>query len=181
MKAALHIRIPILDEVLNGHAAELAGDFRGYRNHAYRVANICAAISSPDAESMQKIAVAAAFHDIGIWTERTFDYIQPSIDAAHTHLAACSCSPWTPEIETMIREHHKLRSYKNNPAWLVESFRRADLVDVSMGVFKFGLPSAYLSQLFVEWPSAGFHGRLVQLSLARARSHPWNPLPMLHW
>jgi hypothetical protein len=81
----------------------------------------------------------------------------------------------------MIREHHKLRSYKNSPGWLVELFRRADLVDVSMGIFKFGLPSAYLSQLFAEWPSAGFHRRLVQLSLARARTHPWNPLPMLHW
>ena len=28
---------------------------------------------------IEKIAVAAAFHDLGIWTNKTFDYIPPSI------------------------------------------------------------------------------------------------------
>jgi hypothetical protein len=32
-----------LDRVLRGHAAELATDFVGYRNHACRVANLCVA------------------------------------------------------------------------------------------------------------------------------------------
>ena len=29
------------------------------------------------------------------------------------------------------------------------------------------------------WPSAGFHWRLVQLTLERFRTHPLTPLPMV--
>ena len=56
-----------LDEVLNAHAAALGGDFAGYRNHAYRVMNLCLALS-PIRADRKKIAIAAAFHDLGIWT-----------------------------------------------------------------------------------------------------------------
>jgi hypothetical protein len=42
-----------------------------------------------------------------------------------------------------------------------------------------GLPRAMVSELFDRWPSAGFHARLIRLSLARLRTHPWSPLPML--
>jgi len=42
----------------------------------------------------------------------------------------------------MIGEHHKLRHYRNQPSGLVEAFRQADLVDVSHGLFAFGLPHA---------------------------------------
>jgi hypothetical protein len=33
--------------------------------------------------------------------------------------------------------------------------------------------------LFATWPSAGFHWRLVTLTLNRFRSHPLTPLPMV--
>ena len=38
---------------------------------------------------------------------------------------------------------------------------------------------AVVNEVYARWPSAGFHRRLVQLSLARLRTHPWSPLPML--
>lgn len=181
MNGVLHADIPVLDQILNAHAGRLGDDFEGYRNHAYRVANMCAEISSADGERLQRIAIAAAFHDLGIWTEGTFDYVPPSIDLANAHLANSGEAPWAPEIETMIREHHKLTPYRAQPAWLVESFRRADLVDVSRGVVAFGLPRKFVGELFERWPSAGFHKKLVQLTLKQARIHPWNPLPMIHW
>jgi hypothetical protein len=62
---------------------------------------------------------------------------------------------------------------------LVEPFRRADLVDVSQGFVRFGLAREFVRDLFDRWPSAGFHKRLVQLTLARVRHHPLNPLPMI--
>ena len=36
--------VPTIDEVLHDHASELGDDFTAYRNHAYRVVNLCAAI-----------------------------------------------------------------------------------------------------------------------------------------
>lgn len=166
-----------LDDVLQTHAAALGKDFDGYRNHAYRVMNLCHALS-PSADR-DKIALAAAFHDLGIWTAGTFDYIPPSAQLATTHLAAAGPSSWTAEIETTIKEHHKLSRYRPHPDWLVEPFRKADLIDVSRGVVTFGLPRRLIADLFAQWPSAGFHKRLVQLSLTRLRTHPFSPLPMV--
>jgi hypothetical protein len=169
-----------LDAVLNAHSAALGGDRADYRNHAYRVMNLCLVLSSADDDARrERIAIAAAFHDIGIWTAATFDYIPPSVDLACAHLAAAGRSPWAPEIETTIREHHKLTRYRPNPDWLVEPFRRADLIDVSRGLVTFGLPRALIKDAFAQWPSAGFHKRLVELSLRRLGSHPLSPLPMV--
>jgi hypothetical protein len=166
-----------LDDVLSAHAEAMGGDFAGYRNHAYRVTNLCLALS-PSGDR-RKLALAAAFHDLGIWTAATFDYIPPSVELASAHLAASGRSPWAPEIETTIREHHKLTRYRPNPEWLVGPFRKADLIDVSCGLVTFGLPRALIKDVFAQWPSAGFHKPLVQLSLNRLVSHPLSPLPMV--
>jgi hypothetical protein len=81
--------IATLDRVLETHATELGEDFTAYRNHAYRVANLCVALNPGDSQVIEKIAIAAAFHDLGIWTARTFDYLAPSIELACSHLG-CS-------------------------------------------------------------------------------------------
>ena len=80
-------RLDPLDRVLETHAVELGGDFTAYRNHAYRVVNFCAALAPCADAALEKIALAAAFHDLGIWTARTFDYLAPSIELACDHLA----------------------------------------------------------------------------------------------
>ena len=171
--------IAILDELLNAHANVLGRDFTAYRNHTYRVVNLCAAQTSEDPEQLDKIAIAAAFHDMGIWTEGTFDYLGPSVKLATQYLAESSRPHWTPEISAMILEHHKISRYRDDPTSLVEPFRRADWADVTRGLIAFGLPRSLLHAVFSLWPSAGFHKRLVQLELTRLRTHPWNPLPMI--
>ncbi|HEX6903317.1 MAG TPA: HD domain-containing protein [Thermoanaerobaculia bacterium] len=171
--------IAALDGLLRAHAAQLGDDFTAYRNHTYRVVNLCAALSSKDPEQVEKMATAAAFHDLGIWTDGTFDYLRPSIRLASAHLARSGRAEWEPEITAMILEHHKISAWRGNPDWLVEPFRRADWVDVTRGLRRFGLPRRLLGEIFSAWPSAGFHKRLVQLELKRLRTHPWNPLPMV--
>jgi hypothetical protein len=79
----------------------------------------------------------------------------------------------------MILEHHKISPYRGEPQWLVEPFRRADWIDVSMGLRTFGLSRQVIREILSTWPSAGFHKRLVQLELSRLRTHPWSPLPMM--
>ena len=69
--------VPTIDEVLHDHASDLGYDFIAYRNHTYRVLNLCAVIVKGRVE-LEKLAVATVFHDLGIWTNKTFDYIAPS-------------------------------------------------------------------------------------------------------
>ena len=123
--------VPTLDALLQSHVAELGGDFTGYRNHAYRVLNLCVDFSADSPSRLEKIAVAAAFHDMGIWTDKTFDYLRPSAALATTYLRDSGNETWTTEIGEMILEHHKVSSYRRNTGSLVEPFRRADWVDVS--------------------------------------------------
>lgn len=170
--------IAVLDEVLHAHASALGRDFTAYHNHTYRVANLCLALTARDADTIHRIAVAAAFHDIGIWTAGTFDYLEPSVTAATLYLNRANRSARAPEIAAMIREHHKILPYRDRPDSLVEPFRKADWIDVSRGVLSFGLNRAFLAEVLMTWPDDGFHRRLLQLSLGRFRTHPWSPLPM---
>jgi hypothetical protein len=170
-------QIPILDQVLDGHAVELGDDFTAYRNHTYRVLNFCVAFSLSGEVQLEKIALAAAFHDLGIWTDHTFDYLQPSIRLARTHLIGSGKHEWISEITEMILEHHKVSRYQSDR--LVEQFRCADWVDVSKGLRRFGLSRQHLNEVFTMWPDAGFHKRLLLLGLHRLRTHPWSPLPMI--
>ena len=174
---ALLVRIPTVDDVLNDHASTLRDDFVGYRNHVYRVANLCVAIVGRS--EFEKVAIAAVFHDLGIWTSRTFDYIAPSIALAHEYLAAHACEDWAVEIEGMIAEHHKITRSAAEASSLIEGFRRADWIDVTRGLRRFGISRPFVARLFATWPSAGFHWRLVTLTLDRFRSHPLTPLPMV--
>jgi hypothetical protein len=169
-------RIPTIDDVLNDYATALREDFSGYRNHVYRVVNLCVAMVGRS--ELEKVAVAAAFHDLGIWTNGTFDYIAPSIALAHDYLVAHAREDWIAEIEGMIADHHKITS-EANPDSLIEAFRRADWIDVTRGLRRFGIPRSFVARLFVTWPDAGFHWRLVTLTLDRFRSHPLTPLPMV--
>jgi HD domain len=179
--AGLLTSLPTVEEVLNDHSAEMGHDLIAYRNHVYRVVNLCLAIVGDSRVELEKIAVAAVFHDLGIWTNHTFDYIGPSVTIAREHLAARGMADWIPEIEAMIENHHKVTPFRANPPSLVESFRRADWIDVTRGLRRFGLSRAFVAAVAATWPSAGFHRRLVELTIDRWRKHPLNPLPMVKW
>ncbi|MBY0504483.1 MAG: HD domain-containing protein [Bryobacteraceae bacterium] len=181
INGALIHSIPLLDELLTVYARELGGDFTAYRNHTYRVANFCAALSASGQEQLERIAVAAAFHDLGIWTEGTFDYVAPSIELARAYLLKTGKAEQSPEISEMILEHHKIRATHSQPGWLVEPFRRADWVDVSMGFFTAGLSRKVVNDAYAVWPSAGFHKHLIQLFARRMQDHPLSPLPMMRF
>ena len=86
--AGLLTSLPDGREVLDDHASELGHDLIAYRNPVYRVVNLCVAIVGDSRVELEKIAVAGVFHDLGIWTNNTFDYIAPSVAIARKHLAA---------------------------------------------------------------------------------------------
>ena len=170
--------IPIVEGVLDRYATALGHDFIAYRNHVHRVVNLCLAVTDGRRDHLDQIAVAAAFHDLGIWTDHTFDYIAPSVSLAREYLAARSRADWIPEIEAMIANHHKITRARAHPDCLVEGFRRADWVDVSYGLRRFGVARPFIKSLFATWPSAGFHWRLIEFAGAWFPRHPLTPLPM---
>jgi len=166
------------EDILNRWKRELGGDEVAYRNHVYRVVHFCSRFREGDANDREKVVIAACFHDLGIWTSRTFDYIPPSIALAMTYLREEGLELWSVEIESMIAQHHKLTSHRDP---LVESFRRSDFTDVSLGLVKFGLPRSYVREVKAQFPNAGFHKRLVQLAGGWWVRHPFRPLPVLKW
>jgi hypothetical protein len=177
----LRTEIGPLDEILDAHAGLLGSDSTAYRNHTYRVANLALELGPSSVEQIEKVAIATAFHDLGIWTDGTFDYLQPSARLAEGYLARMHREDWVPEIREMILEHHKISRYRSEPHSLVESFRQADWIDVSRGALTFGLQRSFLWEVFATWPDAGFHKLLARLSLKRLCTHPWSPLPMLRF
>ena len=169
----------LLDELVASYCDELGENYEAYGNHCRRVFNFCFALAGGDRNAEDKIAVAAAFHDLGIWTDGTFDYLAPSQRLARGFLAETGRSAWQEEIAAMIGEHHKLTPYVLNPSWLVEPFRKADLLDLSGGLVRFRLPDDFVVEVFETYPRAGFHKMLLSFARQRFRSHPFSPLPML--
>ncbi len=173
----------LIDELLHYWKDSLGDDFSAYRNHCYRVLNFCIALhgADDDDETIEKVAIAAAFHDLGIWVRGTFDYLAPSRALARAFLAEREREDWIPEIEAMIEQHHKVRRYSDRHDSLVEAFRKADWTDVSLGIRRFGLSRQFYRQVCEAFPNAGFHRKLVGLTVRRFIRHPLSPLPMMRW
>ena len=85
------------------------------------------------------------------------------------------------EVRLLIVEHHKLLPYKGPYASSVESYRSADLVDVSLGMVRFGMTRSYVKSVKKAFPNRGFHWRLVTLTVRQFLRSPFRPLPMIHW
>ena len=170
---------PFVEEILSVHQSALGGDFVAYRNHLRRVLNFHLALTGEE-EPAEAVAIAAAFHDLAIWTDGTFDYLGPSIRLAQAWLDANGRGDLAPEVAALIHEHHKMLAYEGPFAASVETFRRADYVDVSLGLLRFGLPWRFVREVQAAHPDAGFHGRLVALTARQVLRTPLCPLPMFH-
>lgn len=121
-----------VDTLFEKWETSLGGDYQAYRNHAYRVFNIACALADASAEDREKLAVAAAFHDIGIWLDNTFDYLGPSVQRALGYLATIGRQAWGEPITHIIAQHHKVLPWRGKEFKLVEAFRRADWFDVCL-------------------------------------------------
>lgn len=168
----------LVDEILEPFRKAIAADFNGYRNHVCRVVSLCYSTQDFNDVEREKIQIAGSFHDIGIWTGGTLDYLAPSAEAARTYLLANGREDWASEISEMIELHHRIHSCADSKYQLVEQFRRADTADFSLGMIRMGLSRDLIRQLKLEFPNNGFHKRLAQLGGKWFLRHPLNPLPM---
>lgn len=166
-----------LKSVLEVFKSSLKNDFESYFNHVNRVFEYCKLLDASEA-NYPKYAIAAIFHDLGIWTENTFDYLDPSIKLAEKYLIAIGKVEWREEVTMMIDMHHKVSEYKGKHTSTVEVFRQADVADVSLGAVRFNISIKQFRKVNNTYPNKGFHMFLVKQTIERLMSHPFNPLPM---
>ena len=163
--------VPLADEILDSHRHCARGDESGwaaYRAHVYRVINFARALSPTAPELDDKLAIAAAFHDIAVFD--TLDYLVPSITAQDRWLQRTGRQAWSEELAVVVAEHHRLTRYgADRPhAALAEAMRRADLIDVSQGVIRFGLPKTYVREVRRCFDASEFFTRVIPLGTVRA-------------
>ncbi len=174
--------ISYIDQILGQFSQSLGNQFRMYRNHVCRVVSFSFKLSaSVSSHQKEKIIIAGCFHDLGIWTHRTFDYLMPSVSLANDYLKSRGLEGWQNEIAAMIENHHRVTSFHRETSSLVELFRKADWIDVSLGMLSFGLPSVEIKEVKSRYPNAGFHRRLTALTIKAFIHHPLKPLPMMKW
>ena len=166
----------IIDSILNTYKDFLGKEFEQYRNHVYRVYNF-AMLCEPMQCDDRIVSIASVFHDLGIWTNQTFDYLGPSIDLAKEYCIQNSIDNVTiSEIEMIIDNHHKLSKVKTSQ--LAEVFRLADLIDLSLGLFRNGIEKRNIREINKIFPNKGFHLNLCRLFLKNLLINPLRPLPM---
>ena len=170
--------LQLVEDILGSFKSVIGRDFDAYRNHVYRVINLCFSLADFSPTDKEKIQIAGCFHDIGIWTAGSLDYLPPSETEATRYLEGTGRGGWVAEVSEMIEMHHRVRSCKDSTFVLVEPFRRADIADFSLGIVSMGIPKKLIGELKTVFPNAGFHLRLVQLGSCWFLRHPFNPLPM---
>ena len=170
--------LQLVEDILGSFKSVIGRDFDAYRNHVYRVINLCFSLADFSPIDKEKIQIAGCFHDIGIWTTGSLDYLPPSETEATRYLEGKGRDGWVAEVSEMIEMHHRVRSCKDSTFVLVEPFRRADIADFSLGIVSMGIPKKLIGELKTVFPNAGFHLRLVQLGGCWFLRHPFNPLPM---
>jgi len=170
---------PLADEILDAHRDHARGDsagYSGYRGHVYRVLNFAQALLPDGDDRDDKLAIAAAFHDIDAFSG--LDYLAPSIRTQDAWLERTGRQAWAPELAVVIAEHHRLTPYRGSHAHLAEGFRRADLVDVSQGLIRSGLSREYVRVVRNACDVGPFFTRVVPRGVARnLLRHPLDPMP----
>jgi HD domain len=174
------VRHPLIDEILDARREYAHGDtagFEGYRNHAHRVYCFARSIASVSPEDEDKVAIAAAFHDL--CTFDGLDYLEPSIEKAARYLLETGRKEWDREVALMIAFHHRVRPYRGEHARLAEPFRRADWNDFTMGVVRGGIPRDVRRAADAELPVTDFIPKaIVRLVLGWLPRHPLRPAPV---
>lgn len=162
-----------LDDEMFGLASSVGQDFSAYRNHCLRVLTFTKYFLPDSAvkeipEAMELAAVALAYHDVALWTDKKLAYLEPSVTQMEKALEGVKYSDAQVGImKDMILQHHKITPFKSDRGEaadaLVNAVRKADWADATMGIVRFGLPASLLEAAYDKIPEAGFHRILAGL------------------
>jgi predicted metal-dependent HD superfamily phosphohydrolase len=155
------------------------GEDRGYVNHAKRMVMYAMDMKKLYHEQIETFMIAAVFHDLGIWTEKSFDYLEPSIDLARHYLKENGKTAYEDDVVRMIDQHHKVTPIHDNE--LAELFRKVDLIDVTWGLISFGIDKKRVQEIQKCFPNNGFHKTLIKWAWKQFIREPWRPVPVMKW
>lgn len=168
---------PTVDQLLFRHAAAIGDEKEAYRNHILRVLSYTEHFHPAAAEKRAAVEAALVYHDIGLWTDKTLAYLEPSRDRMRREIGS-TLSPEDLELaEACIMSHHKWTPYEGPGADVVNAVRMADWVDASQGLVRNGMSRDNIAFVNQMLPNAGFHEALVNFG---PRLHGWNLLSIVH-
>jgi putative nucleotidyltransferase with HDIG domain len=118
--------------------------------------------------------VAALLHDIGLYDEAATGgaYVADGAVYAGSILRECGWDePRVALCGEAIERHHEVR-----PQWThgaeVELIRRGDLVELSNGLIRFGIPRGWIKDLFASVSRKGTYGEIGRMVRHAARERP---------
>jgi hypothetical protein len=173
----------LLDSILDPYRDALGRSlYTGYRNHAYRMLNFARALAPAEADRDERLAIMAAFHDLPFCLDGNLDYLDRAADLTDAWLEEHGRAAFRNEIRLMIGHHHKIRPYRGLSAPLVEATRKADWIDVSFCVLRFGISRGYVLGVAAAFPLDGFYPRPAWPMVFRyAARNLRRPIPNLRW
>lgn len=158
-------------------------DYEGYRGHIYRVLTYALHFLDESPSYQSVIGIALVYHDIGLWTNGTLNYLEPSCKKAKYDMKKQKMSPTDVNlVQDIIYWHHKVTEYESDAATadtvsspslsyskisaikndkIINAVRKADLIDFSFGIIKYGMPKEYIQFVQKKIPDAGFHKTLL--------------------
>jgi hypothetical protein len=144
--------------------------------HGIRVFLIVERLASKEGATVDRevLLCASLLHDVGLYP-RASEGGAYVTDGRHYAAGVLVSGRWSGDrLERCldaIELHHELR-----PQWErgaeVELLRRADLVEVSAGLVRFGLRGGWLRGLFRAVPRAGFYPEIARLLGRALRERP---------
>lgn len=170
-----------LDDELFKLADAIGSDFIPYRNHCLRVLTFTKYFLPDDVvatipNAMELAAIALAYHDVGLWTDRDLNYLEPSRKQLDDNLGGSYSASDIETMDQIVLQHHKFTDYaelSEAQNALINAVRKADWTDATMGLIRFGLPSALLEAAYDQIKEAGFHQMLLGMD---ARLSPGNKI-----
>lgn len=162
----------IVESHLSKHKGIIGDDYNGYRGHIYRVLSytLYKLQGKDDKRQRELIEVALVYHDIGLWSDKDLNYLEPSIEFMKKNIGNKYDEREVNLMTDIIRYHHKFTSFDINSmnkdaiyVDTVNAVRESDLTDFSLGIVTNGVSRGNIKKVMDKIPNDGFHKTLLMI------------------
>jgi hypothetical protein len=165
-----------VEKLLKRHKNQIGKDYDGYRGHIYRVLTYANHFLHNDNSNRKVISAALVYHDIGLWTNHSLAYLEPSCEFAKKMMKKAKFESRKIKLaQEIIYWHHKLTDYDGSEYSLdnkiINAVRKADWIDASLGFIHYGMPTKHFKSVMQKIPNNGFHKTLIEFG---PRLRGWN-------
>ena len=163
----IHIiqNIPEVESILTDYKDVIGSDYDGYRGHIYRVLSYSMHYlnNNEQKQYLDVIAAALVYHDIGLWTDKQLDYLEPGCKHAKERFEGVFDQDKLDLMDGIITYHHKFTPYEGTNAHIINAVRKADMIDFSLGLVNYGMPDRHIQLIHQNIANNGFHMHLGEI------------------